>query len=74
MNEVIKDFATILNEEESILDALTAQHVLLKKAVSEKNWESLNEVISKMNSFSSDFQQLDLQREEMQNGMKKRDI
>ncbi len=74
MNEEKNEFLTILNNEEKVLDAISQQHVLLKKAVNEKNWEDLNKVISAMNNLSTEFQTLDAERDVIQNEMKAEEL
>lgn len=74
MSEEKNEFLTILNNEEKVLDAISQQHVLLKKAVNEKNWEDLNKVISAMNNLSTEFQTLDAERDVIQNEMKAEEL
>ena len=38
MDELIKEYATVLSEEENLLDRLTEKQKLLRKAITEKDW------------------------------------
>ena len=59
MDELIKEYATVLAEEENLLDRLT-----------EKDWESLTGHINEVNLISDSFQKFDLRRDEIQNQLK----
>ena len=65
-----KDFEEILEKEEGILDELVKSQNQLRKAVTEKNWESLTKIINTINTVSADFLEADAQREELQDMMK----
>ena len=65
-----KDFEDILEKEEGILDELVKSQNQLRKAVTEKNWESLTKIINTINTVSADFLEADAQREELQDMMK----
>ena len=46
-NEVFnKEFSEILEKEEKLLDSLAQKQLVLRKAVVEKDWESLQSLIS----------------------------
>ena len=46
-NEVFnKEFSEILEKEEKLLDSLAQKQLVLRKAVVEKDWESLQTLIS----------------------------
>ena len=64
------DFEQILVKEEGILDELVKAQNQLRKAVTEKNWESLTKIINTINTVSADFLEADAQREELQDMMK----
>ncbi len=65
-----KDFEEILEKEEGILDELVKSQNQLRKAVTEKNWESLTKIINTINTLSGEFLEVDTKREEIQDMMK----
>lgn len=65
-NEVFdKEFSAILEKEENILDSLAQKQLVLRKAVVEKDWESLQTLISEVNQISDSFQQIDQKRKNL---------
>lgn len=70
MEELIQEFAQVLNEEERLLDALAEKQMYLKTSVTDKNWESLLDLISDINSISDQFQKVDVRRDEIQEQLK----
>ena len=74
MKEIISEFEEVLDKEEKILDSLCRNQDLLKKAVTEKNWESLTKIINNINSISSEFLEADTNREVLQDMMKMNEI
>ena len=74
MKETIAEFEAVLDQEEKILDNLVHNQDLLKKAVTEKNWESLTKIINNINSISSEFLEADTNREVLQDMMKMSEI
>ena len=65
-NEVFnKEFSEILEKEEKLLDSLAQKQLVLRKAVVEKDWESLQTLISEVNQISDSFQQIDQKRENL---------
>ncbi len=66
MNELVKEFESVLDEENKLLDVLVVKQAELRKAVTEKNWEVLTEVISDINKVSDTFQEYDLTRDKIQ--------
>ena len=70
MDELIKEYATVLAEEENLLDRLTEKQQLLRKAITEKDWESLTGHINEVNLISDSFQKFDIRRDEIQNQLK----
>ncbi len=64
------DFEQILVKEEGILDELVKAQNQLRKAVTEKNWESLTKIINTINTVSGDFLEADAERESIQDMMK----
>ena len=69
-----KDFEQILVKEEGILDELVKAQNQLRKAVTEKNWESLTKIINNINSISSEFLEADTNREVLQDMMKMNEV
>ena len=74
MKEIINEFEEVLNHEEKILDNLVHNQDMLKKAVTEKNWESLTRIINNINTISSEFLEADTKRENLQDMMKMNEI
>ena len=64
------EFEEVLEQEEKILDELVKNQNLLRKAVTEKNWESLTKIINNINSISGNFVEIDTEREVIQDMMK----
>ncbi len=64
------EFEQILVKEEGILDELVKAQNQLRKAVTEKNWESLTKIINTINTVSGDFLEADAERESIQDMMK----
>ena len=60
-----KEFSEILEKEEKLLDSLAQKQLVLRKAVVEKDWESLQTLISEVNQISDSFQQIDQKRENL---------
>ena len=74
MKETIAEFEAILDQEEKILNNLVHNQDMLKKAVTEKNWESLTRIINNINTISSEFLEADTEREVLQDLMKMKEI
>jgi hypothetical protein len=70
MNELINEYSTVLAEEENLLDILTEKQKVLRKAITEKDWESLTGHINEVNLISDSFQKFDLRRDEIQDQLK----
>ena len=70
MMENMTEFESILTEEEKILDELVKNQNMLRKAVSEKNWENLTKIITNINTISNNFLDVDTERELLQDMMK----
>ncbi len=70
MDELLKEYASVLAEEENLLDRLTEKQQLLRKAITEKDWESLTGYINEVNLISDSFQKFDIRRDEIQNELK----
>ena len=65
-----KDFELILEKDEGILDELVKAQNQLRKAVTEKNWESLTKIINTINTVSGNFLEADAEHEDIQDMMK----
>lgn len=74
MNELINEYSTILAEEENLLDLLTEKQKLLRKAITDKDWESLVGEINEANLISDNFHKFDLRRDEIQNELKTEEL
>ena len=70
MEELIKEYSTILAEEENLLDRLAEKQKMLRKAIADKDWESLVGHINEVNVISESFQKFDLRRDEIQEELK----
>ena len=68
------EFEQILEKEEKILDELVKSQNQLRKAVTEKNWESLTKIINTINTVSTEFLEADVEREAMQDMMKTNEV
>ena len=74
MDELIKEYATVLAEEENLLDRLAEKQVVLRKAITDKDWECLTGYINEVNVISDSFQKFDLRRDELQDQLKTDEI
>ena len=74
MDELLKEYATVLAEEENLLDRLTEKQQMLRKAITDKDWESLVGLINEVNIISDSFQSYDLKRDEIQEELKTEEI
>ena len=74
MNELINEYSTVLAEEENLLDRLTEKQKLLRKAITEKDWECLTGYINEVNLISDSFQKFDVRRDEIQDQLKTEEI
>ena len=74
MEELIKEYGTVLAEEENLLDCLTDKQQSLRKAVTEKNWECLVELITEVNLISDSFHKFDIRRDEIQEQLKSEEV
>ncbi len=74
MKDRITEFEAVLDQEEKILNNLVHNQDMLKKAVTEKNWESLTRIINNINTISSEFLEADTEREVLQDLMKMKEI
>lgn len=74
MEELIKEYANVLAEEENLLDRLTEKQELLRKAITEKDWECLVGHINEVNIISDSFHKFDIRRDEIQQQLKTEEI
>lgn len=74
MEEMCNEFATILAEEENLLDRLAEKQAVLRRVIIEKDWESLLDSISDINQISDSFQHFDLRRDELQEQLKTEEL
>ena len=74
MEELIKEYGTVLAEEENLLDCLTEKQKSLRKAVTDKNWECLVDLIAEVNLISDSFHKFDVRRDEIQEQLKTEEI
>ncbi len=74
MEELIKEYANVLAEEENLLDHLTEKQELLRKAITEKDWECLVGHINEVNLISDNFHNFDIRRDEIQQQLKTEEI
>ena len=55
MDELIKEYSTVLAEEENLLDRLAEKQKMLRVAITNKDWESLTGHINEVNLLTSNF-------------------
>ncbi|MBR1640523.1 MAG: hypothetical protein IJ688_14205 [Treponema sp.] len=70
MNSLVTEYTLILKNEDKVLDELTEKQKEMRKALMEKNWDSLLKVMSEVNSLSENFQDFDARRDEIQQQLK----
>ncbi len=70
MEELLIEFSELLKTEESILDNLSEKQIVLRKAIIDKDWTVLVDLISEVNNLSETFQTADTRRDEIQNQLK----
>ena len=74
MDELIKEYSTVLAEEENLLDRLAEKQKMLRVAITNKDWESLTGHINEVNLISESFQKFDVRRDELQEQLKTEEI
>ncbi|SFI49929.1 hypothetical protein SAMN04487775_10255 [Treponema bryantii] len=74
MDELIKEYSTVLAEEENLLDRLAEKQKMLRLAITNKDWESLTGHINEVNLISESFQKFDVRRDEIQEQLKTDEI
>lgn len=74
MEELLNEYSNILAEEENLLDRLAEKQVVLRKSVTEKDWECLVDLITEVNMISDSFQKFDVRRDEIQQQLKSEEL
>ena len=74
MEALLNEYSTVLAEEENLLDRLAEKQVVLRKAITDKDWECLTGYINEVNVISDSFQKFDVRRDEIQNQLKTEEI
>ncbi len=74
MEALLNEYSTVLAEEENLLDRLAEKQVVLRKAITDKDWECLTGYINEVNVISDSFQKFDLRRDELQDQLKTDEI
>lgn len=69
-----EEFENILKEEDITLTAMLKYQADMKKAVIEKNWESLTASVDKINALSESFVSIDGERDLIQDVLKSEEI
>ncbi len=72
--EVLGQFESILDKEGILISDISSVQKDMRCAVQEKNWAVLVSLIDKMNELSSDFANLDADRDAIQNEMTSAEI
>ena len=70
MNSLVTEFSLILKNEDKVLDELTLKQKDMRKALMDKNWETLLQVMTEVNALSENFQEFDLRRDDIQQQLK----
>lgn len=66
MNSLVAEFSLILKNEDKILDELKDKQSLMRRALTEKNWDELLKCMDSVNVLFADFQEFDVRRDEIQ--------
>lgn len=66
MNSLVAEFSLILKNEDKILDELKDKQSLMRRALTEKNWDGLLKCMDSVNALFADFQEFDVRRDEIQ--------
>lgn len=74
MDSLIKEFGLLLKNENDILEELSAKQKTLRKVLTEKNWDTLLDLMSEVNMLSDNFQKFDARRDEIQNQLSENDL
>ncbi len=74
MENTVKEFETILDEQDKILDLLIVKQAEMKSAVTEKSWEKLSEIIPFINKIYEDFAEKDSVRDYLQDNIKSAEL
>lgn len=74
MEDLVKEFSVLINNEGIILDDLSDKQAVLRKAIIEKDWTLLVDMINEVNQLSESFQASDIRRDEIQNQLTSEEI
>ena len=74
MDSLNKEFGLLLKNENDILEELSAKQKTLRKVLTEKNWDTLLDLMSEVNMLSDNFQKFDSRRDEIQNQLSENDL
>ena len=74
MEDLVKEFSVLINNEGIILDDLSDKQAVLRKAIIEKDWTLLVDMINEVNQLSESFQVSDIRRDEIQNQLTSEEI
>lgn len=70
MENTINEFQKVLDDQDKLLDLLIEKQSQMKKAVTEKSWETLSEIIPTINNIYEEFSEKDSLREILQDNIK----
>ena len=74
MEQKIDDFNAILDTLDDVLNTVAQKQIILRKSVTEKNWEALLEITKDINRISNYFEDVDAIRNEMQKKMTQEEL
>ena len=74
MDSLIKEFSLILKNENDVLTELSAKQKILRTVLTDKNWDSLFDLMSDINGLSDNFQKFDKRRDEIQEQLSENDL
>ena len=74
MDSLVKEFSLVLKNEDDILTDLLGKQQELRTILTDKNWDSLMNLMNNVNGLSESFQKFDSRRDEIQNQLSLEDI
>jgi len=74
MNDMQKEFETVLRDEEFILNSVIEKQLMLKTTVINKDWENLTKTIAQINELSNSFVEADEKRNAVQEQLKTEEL
>lgn len=74
MNDIQKEFETVLRDEEFILNSVIEKQLMLKTTVINKDWENLTKTIAQINELSNSFVEADEKRNAVQEQLKTEEL